>query len=1575
MNRFRKRSDTARSEQTTSLEAPEEQDLLPQLGLPNDFRTSLILPDLSRRFSLLRSSSGDLVPLDQLRSRLAEQRARGAENHISEEEEDMILETLRGIRSKSAGIAQKSQESVRERDDPSYRQSIQSTSTVVSSLPSSSPSSLSGRSAKRYSNNLFSSGRFRDYSYLRNATKNGSLRTQSLTPTESSQSYIGNTSSITDSLRPVTPDNNTLTSSTQSTPNERAFEHPASLVLTGSYEEQPLSVAEYRITKTLGPSVLKRASLALEEAIKELEEEAEDEIVMPRRSTPIPRPTVEQPSHQAETARNSNISQSSVIGAVAISSDRQVHNDPEERRASPVPSRILPGYIPGMPRPMTPRDFDPDDQRSHSTTPRATSPINATFTDPSALSIPNNVGSSLLRRDSTSSQSRPSPIPLSSSTSPLFIQRSTNGRQTPDGSNRDNQITEFDSPLNSSLLTRRRPASPLSGQSFQPLAVSSRPGTPSNVVWAANPSADQKSPGHSSHSRNDSWMSDGAVSSSDVHGALDRLTISGRSLRSPVLPDSPITGNGQNIGRSPSSASNNVPENRPSSSVSTDFHSPPRPTRSVTPTQNASRRSPVSPTFSEYGISSKNGTKRSLKQNSPSSPFNPGLIPPLVFSSLANSSRSSLASDGSSYHSWDGDKDNTLTLFTETDVPQPAWHDLSLSDKSSSATPGGSVDDDWDAEEIVRRQAGLRKSDFIAIQAKLVSAAMAKDAGQEGRERAPSSLRRRRPSTSQSNYSTNGRDHRVASPPPQAPASPISPTSDTNSKANALLRSMVDSIQHSQDQPSTPETTFASSVSVSNADLSPNTRRKRDLAQALFGREEPEQYQAKSEGDIVPNSEQPQGSPVVNVDPTPVHGSFVSPSSPAPLLTRKPSTPKVPHTPQEEAQLAREVQQKSNAATLALKKTPVNANLATNPYSHNISASRSKRITPNQISTPRLVSSSTSVETVPIPRAPSLSSANNSGPSRIGSRFKKLRGTLRPKNNLPTGDEITPFPLDQHSTPAVQTAHHDLAKLRVSGGLVAAASTTESRSKASVPSPPASAGPGLKGFMARLRGKQRTAPDTSSESDPRRSPILRSPIPPLTTRQAQRESVSQQPDLTPKPIQAVSSSATLRAPHQTRSTPTVQASHESADATNPNESTALQQLFDAATNLGLDQGALNDLLARSPSTSSRTTEWTMLTRNNSTMGTAATTLADSSRLTPTTRRPGTDNQSMRADTPDPKLSEHANGRHNIDSSSPRDESISGQPVGRKPVGHLRRPREGQNDSRAASAIIRRTIIYPSESRASPIDLGAVTRKNSNRRKRSSATSVSSRSVHDRAPTPPPPRSPTSKRFSNGPSPPVPNLPPSLTTQADNLLTLPTGGPIEKSNSTYDSLYEMYAGERAASSSANDPNAPETSTTHGDSLPVSEAVPAVEVIELANGQTIWSIVNGLRDDDDESEYAGRGSRASFTSEYSTRESEGGLQVFVKEHGRSGSKSSNSSFLARKKPLPGQQRPETKVFYSSSEQIGRLIENLSQGMDAGSFNFLPSPTRPAHSASSSLSTNDIHWTVEERLEHMLGSMRPS
>ncbi|KAF9466343.1 hypothetical protein BDZ94DRAFT_1233950 [Collybia nuda] len=1537
MHRFRKKSETRRSDQipsSPSAEAVDEQEPFPQLPLSNDFRTSLILPDLSRRFTLLRSSSGDPVSFETLRSRLAEQRARGAPNQISEEEEDMILETLRGIRSKNTGPALRSQENVIEGDDSSVRQSVQSTSTLGSLAPSSLSSSPSGRS-KRYSNNLFGSGRFRDYTYMRSVTKNGSTRTQSLTPTESSVSLRGNTSSIAESLRPVTPEGSGA-SSIQSSSNDKQLPRSTSLAAPNSASESGLSAAEYRVSKTLGPLGLKRASLALEEAIKEIEEEAEDEIVMPR-STPIPRVSSDHPPHAPESIRHSDISQSSVFEAgMAISSDKQVLNDTDERRASPVPSRILPGYIPGMPRPMTPRDFDPDDQRSHSTTPRATSPIAAAFIDTSVSTTPNSIPTGLLRRGSTSSQSRPSPLAYSPPASPLFLQRSTNGRYTPDDSNRDN-YTEFDNPLNSSLLIRRRPASPLSNAPFQPMAVSSRPGTPSNITWTINANEHQKS---STHGRNDSWASDGGISSSDIHGALEGHTSGPRTLRSPALPDSPTLDAGNPINESNSFTL----DNRPASKMSlTELGSPARAPRSVTPTQNPSR-SPTSPNFSS--------NKRSSKQNTPSL-FNLGPIPPLIFSPLANSSRSSLESAGSSYHSWDDYKDRYLNLFSDTDPQQPAWHDISASEQSSSATPGGSPDDDWDAEDIISRYAGLKKSDFVAIQEKLVTVASANT----NHDRAPSAMRRRRPSTSQSNYSINGREHRVASPPPQAqpPASPVSATTkgDRDLKASALLNSVVDSIKSSRDQPPVLDTSRTSPTSPSGNDMSPTTRRNRDLAQALFGLEDTEQEKNTTAEHISSLNK-------VDVSPTITDLAAEDSRSPPPSktpyqLSRNPSTPRIPQTSQEEAELAREVQQKMDAATLALK-PPSQAN----PDPHGGSTSR-KRINPNQISNPRLVSASTSVDTVPIPRTPSLSSANNSGPSRIGSRFKKLRGTLRAKSTLPNGDEVTPYPLGINSPPSVQTAHYDPEKLRVPGPPVAASATDSVRFKVPVPSPPASAGPGLKGFMARFRGKQRNTIDTSSDSEHRRSPQL---SPPSTFSPSRSDKTFSKPLLTPITRDVVSASPTLRP-----DTPQTWLPSPIQDS-GPGGSEALKQLFDAATNLGLDQAALDDLLARSPSTSSRSNEWTMLRRNNTTLRSGTDYPVDSSRPAPSLGRPSID-QSLHVTTPD---SNPTNGRANMDVGQSQNDSVSTQPSERKVPEHVRRPREGQADNRATSTIIRRTIIFPSESKTSPIDLNSLMRKTSNRRKRASATSVSARSVQDRAPTPPPPRSPTSKRFSNGPSPPVPNLPTSVLSQSDNLLNVPStsaGGPIEKSNSTYDSLYEMYAGEsRATSSAANVPITSDTLQTQGDYLPTSETGPALELVEFANGETIWSIVNGLRDDDGESIYTGR---ASFASEYSTRETtEGGLQIFVKEHVRSSSKSSNASFLSRKKTLTGKQRPETKVFYSSSAQIGRLIENLSQGMEAGTFNFLPNRA-PGHSASSSLSTNDLHWTVEERLEHMLGSMR--
>ena len=391
---------------------------------------------------------------------------------------------------------------------------------------------------------------------------------------------------------------------------------------------------------------------------------------------------------------------------------------------------------------MTPRDVEFDEQRSHSTTPRAQSP----YVDPPPSSpTPTGNTSTKLRRESTSSTklSFLTPVPAA----PLFLQRSTNGRYTPDDSHRSGDAIEFDNPLNSSLLGRRKPASPLSGQPYQPMVVSSRPSsrpsTPSNVIWAPNPN-NSHNINHSNHSRNNSWTADGSLNSLDVFGNLSNQP-SPRSLRSPP-PDLQTTESSQG-----SSAANGPPY-----IPDTDFGSPLLPAmyapRSGTPTQ-AARRSPISPAFSNFELTSRNGSRRSSKQNPPSSPFNIGSFPSLGFSPRANSSRSSLDSAGSSFHSWD-EGDKILSLFPDHREKQPvAWHDFDT-DKPSSATPGGvSTDDEnWDPEEILKQYAGLKKADISAIQEKLVTAAFMKIANTDPRDRAPSSLRRRRPSTSQSNY-------------------------------------------------------------------------------------------------------------------------------------------------------------------------------------------------------------------------------------------------------------------------------------------------------------------------------------------------------------------------------------------------------------------------------------------------------------------------------------------------------------------------------------------------------------------------------------------------------------------------------------------------------------------------------------------------------------------------------------------------------------------------------------------------------------------------------------------------------
>jgi len=155
-----------------------------------------------------------------------------------------------------------------------------------SSTSSTSTTNVSpnGRSGKRYSNNLFGSGRLRDYTYLRtissSKSSSSSTRTVSLTPTEAS---VQKTS--TSSLLPVTPD--------------RTVTPPTSIHVTDvetnedSTTPYHLEAVEYQLQSQLGPSNLNRASMALQQAIKEIEDELEEEILLPR-TTPIPRGNLDQ---------------------------------------------------------------------------------------------------------------------------------------------------------------------------------------------------------------------------------------------------------------------------------------------------------------------------------------------------------------------------------------------------------------------------------------------------------------------------------------------------------------------------------------------------------------------------------------------------------------------------------------------------------------------------------------------------------------------------------------------------------------------------------------------------------------------------------------------------------------------------------------------------------------------------------------------------------------------------------------------------------------------------------------------------------------------------------------------------------------------------------------------------------------------------------------------------------------------------------------------------------------------------------------------------------------------------------
>ena len=237
---------------------------------------------LTRRFTLLRSEDGVPVGLEHLRARFAEQRARGALNQVSEEEESMILEALGRMRVRTPAAEQQddlsSDPAISPRQSRSNSLDTSTSSLMGNVIGNVSPTSAlknTKRGQKRYSNNLFGSGKFRDDVYIRSARGSGR---SALSNAGSDASIISRALQINSNLlRPGSPEEADSSGiSAPSSPNVLTDRESLSTSQSAFLDSSPNTSTEIRLSHTFHPDAFKRASLALEEVIREIEEEAEE---------------------------------------------------------------------------------------------------------------------------------------------------------------------------------------------------------------------------------------------------------------------------------------------------------------------------------------------------------------------------------------------------------------------------------------------------------------------------------------------------------------------------------------------------------------------------------------------------------------------------------------------------------------------------------------------------------------------------------------------------------------------------------------------------------------------------------------------------------------------------------------------------------------------------------------------------------------------------------------------------------------------------------------------------------------------------------------------------------------------------------------------------------------------------------------------------------------------------------------------------------------------------------------------------------------------------------------------------
>jgi len=606
-------------------------------------------------------------------------------------------------------------------------------------------------------------------------------------------------------------------------------------------------------------------------ALREMPEPAE--ITSPPISTTTTTTYSSQQHHQQQQPfLESDFELESDSAASATSSSSSPY-PPRNATASPVPdsSQRVPGYVPGMHRPITPQrfgngvwsgttggEFDSDD---YSTTPRATSPTNMFRHDRERERAGSAVSAMLMSM-------RPRMVGgmrEGGSTHGIVMEGASSIEGVLSGE-RDRR-SSLDSPTLTTSDLRRRPASPLSQVHTAASAPASRPSTggstsaqvnailshpPSNPNPNVNanartpdathsPSGSKSEsnystgPGHSrvgSLSSNPDQECEQDHASTEVYaggsGLARSKSIASRSIASPALPESPLIDNERNLyhgGSGSQSWDNSSSKSIPLISVgpsllyknATAGGSRPstpniqRPTtpglggqRSSTPVGAAGTtvaRSPTpnyllqrSPSAAGYHSEhdqpgSAMGTMTRTQhqvlghtnsiRTTPSHTSSSSASNPLLRSSLDNSSRSSLESVGSSYHSSEGEMEDKkakmlMTLLFEPDSERARLVRRRLDgltgSNSSLGGPGEGKKVNWssfmnggerdesghgqhngsdspvsalgDQEDTLQLLTGLTKKDVAMIQQKLVSAYVTREASNALK----ASQRRRRPS-------------------------------------------------------------------------------------------------------------------------------------------------------------------------------------------------------------------------------------------------------------------------------------------------------------------------------------------------------------------------------------------------------------------------------------------------------------------------------------------------------------------------------------------------------------------------------------------------------------------------------------------------------------------------------------------------------------------------------------------------------------------------------------------------------------------------------------------------------------